>query len=542
MIILIDNYDSFSYNLYQLVGTIDPDIKVIRNDELTVDEIRALKPSRIILSPGPGFPKDAGICIEAAKTLGKEIPTLGVCLGHQAICEAYGATVSYAKELMHGKQSTITIDETCPIFQGMGNTMKAARYHSLAAVKETIPETLKVTAKTKDGEVMAVMHREYPIYGVQFHPESILTPDGTIHRHQKFLTTAQTHKIYEEDKKMIKEATAALIDGKDLTYEQANAVINEIMNGETSQVQIAAFLTALSTKGETIEEITACAAAMRSHALPVQYDGDLLEIVGTGGDGAGSFNISTTSSIVIAAGGVPVAKHGNRAASSKSGAADCLEALGVNIQLAPEQCVKLLKKIGICFFFAQKYHTSMKYVGPVRKELGVRTVFNLLGPLTNPGHANLQVLGVYAEHLVEPMAKVLYQLGVKRGMVVYGQDKLDEISMCAPTTVCEFGNGEYKTYVIRPEDFGMKTAQKDALKGGTPEENAAITRAILAGEKGVRRDAVLLNAGAGLYVGGKADSLADGVKLAATLIDEGMAQQTLNAFIRESNKQELVAS
>ena len=216
--------------------------------------------------------------------------------------------------------------------------------------------------------------------------------------------------------------------------------------------------------------------------------------------------------------------------------------MGVNIQLAPEQCVKLLKKIGICFFFAQKYHTSMKYVGPVRKELGVRTVFNLLGPLTNPGHANLQVLGVYAEHLVEPMAKVLYQLGVKRGMVVYGQDKLDEISMCAPTMVCEFGNGEYKTYVIRPEDFGMKTAQKDALKGGTPEENAAITRAILAGEKGVRRDAVLLNAGAGLYVGGKADSLADGVKLAATLIDEGMAQQTLNAFIRESNKQESVAS
>ena len=341
---------------------------------------------------------------------------------------------------------------------------------------------------------------------------------------------------------MIKEATAALIDGKDLTYEQANAVINEIMNGETSQVQTAAFLTALSTKGETIEEITACAAAMRSHALPVQYDGDLLEIVGTGGDGAGSFNISTTSSIVIAAGGVPVAKHGNRAASSKSGAADCLEALGVNIQLSPEQCVKLLKKIGICFFFAQKYHTSMKYVGPVRKELGVRTVFNLLGPLTNPGHANLQVLGVYAEHLVEPMAKVLYQLGVKRGMVVYGQDKLDEISMCAPTTGCEFGNGEYKTYVIRPEDFGMKTAQKDALKGGTPEENAAITRAILAGEKGVRRDAVLLNAGAGLYVGGKADSLADGVKLAATLIDEGMAQQMLNAFIRESNKQESVAS
>ena len=334
---------------------------------------------------------------------------------------------------------------------------------------------------------------------------------------------------------MIKEATAALIDGKDLTYEQANAVINEIMNGETSQVQTAAFLTALSTKGETIEEITACAAAMRSHALPVQYDGDLLEIVGTGGDGAGSFNISTTSSIVIAAGGVPVAKHGNRAASSKSGAADCLEALGVNIQLAPEQCVKLLKKIGICFFFAQKYHISMKYVGPVRKELGVRTVFNLLGPLTNPGHANLQVLGVYAEHLVEPMAKVLYQLGVKRGMVVYGQDRLDEISASAPTAVCEIDNGTFKNYVITPEDFGLVRCTKEDLAGGTPQENAEITRAILNGEKGPKRNAVLLNAAAALYVAGKADSMADGVKLAEKVIDTGLAKAQLERFIKLSN-------
>ncbi len=335
---------------------------------------------------------------------------------------------------------------------------------------------------------------------------------------------------------MIKEATAALIDHKDLTYEQANAVVNEIMNGETSQVQTAAFLAALAAKGETIEEISACAAAMRAHALPVDYDGDLLEIVGTGGDGAGSFNISTTASLVIAAGGIPVAKHGNRAASSKSGAADCLEALGVNIDLSPEKCVELLKKIGICFFFAQKYHTSMKYVGPVRKELGVRTVFNLLGPLTNPGHANLQVLGVYAEDLLEPMAKVLYQLGVKRGMVVYGQDKLDEISACAPTSICEFQDSNYRTYVIRPEDFGMKTATKDALKGGTPQENAQITRDILNGEQGAKRNAVLLNAGAGLYIGGKADTFREGVELAASLIDGGQAKQKLEDFIKESNR------
>lgn len=335
---------------------------------------------------------------------------------------------------------------------------------------------------------------------------------------------------------MIKEATAALIDHNNLTYEQANAVVNEIMNGETSQVQTAAFLAALSAKGETIEEISACAAAMRDHALPVEYDGDLLEIVGTGGDGAGSFNISTTASLVIAAGGIPVAKHGNRAASSQSGAADCLEALGVNIDLSPEKCVELLKKIGICFFFAQKYHTSMKYVGPVRKELGVRTVFNLLGPLTNPGHANLQVLGVYSKALLEPMAKVLCQLGVKKGMVVYGQDKLDEISACAPTSICEFQDGTYRTYVIQPEDFGMKTATRDALKGGTPQENAQITRDILNGEQGAKRNAVLLNAGAGLYIGGKADTFREGVELAASLIDDGQAKQKLEDFIKESNK------
>ena len=316
---------------------------------------------------------------------------------------------------------------------------------------------------------------------------------------------------------MIKEATAALIDHNNLTYEQANAVVNEIMNGETSQVQTAAFLAALSAKGETIEEISACAAAMRDHALPVEYDGDLLEIVETGG-------------------GIPVAKHGNRAASSKSGAADCLEALGVNIDLSPEKCVELLKKIGICFFFAQKYHTSMKYVGPVRKELGVRTVFNLLGPLTNPGHANLQVLGVYSEALLEPMAKVLCQLGVKKGMVVYGQDKLDEISACAPTSICEFQDGTYRTYVIQPEDFGMKTATRDALKGGTPQENAQITRDILNGEQGAKRNAVLLNAGAGLYIGGKADTFREGVELAASLIDGGQAKQKLEDFIKESNK------
>lgn len=337
---------------------------------------------------------------------------------------------------------------------------------------------------------------------------------------------------------MIKEAIAKIVIKEDLTYDEAYTVMTEIMTGETTPTQNAAFLAALSTKStkaETIDEIAGCAAAMRANALKVESDLELMEIVGTGGDKAGSINISTTSAIILAAAGIKVSKHGNRAASSKCGAADCLEALGVNIDLSPEKCVELLEKIGICFFFAQKYHPSMKYVGAIRRELGFRTVFNILGPLTNPAQPKLQLLGVYDETLCEPLAKVLMSLGVKRGMVVYGQDMLDEISLSAPTTVCEFADGETKTYVIKPEDFGFKTCEKSDINGGTPEENAEITRAILKGAQGPKRDAVLLNAGAGLYIGGKAESIAEGVKLAAELVDSGAAYRKLEEFIEASN-------
>ena len=337
---------------------------------------------------------------------------------------------------------------------------------------------------------------------------------------------------------MIKEAIVKIVSKEDLTYEEAYTVMNEIMSGETTPTQNAAFLAALSTKSaraETTDEIAGCATAMREKATRVEAGDDLFEIVGTGGDNAHSFNISTTSALVAAAGGMRVAKHGNRAASSKSGTADCLEALGVNIDQDPDKCRELLDKAGMCFFFAQKYHTSMKYVGAIRRELGFRTVFNILGPLTNPGHPSMQLLGVYDDYLVQPLAQVLMNLGVKRGMVVYGQDKMDEISLSAPTAVCEFKDGWMKNYVITPEQFGLKRCTKQDLVGGTPEENAAITRAILAGEKGPKRDAVLMNAGAALYIGGKAESLAEGIKLAAKLIDEGKATETLNRLIAVSN-------
>ena len=300
---------------------------------------------------------------------------------------------------------------------------------------------------------------------------------------------------------------------------------------------MSAYLTALSIKGETIDEITASAAGMRAHCIKLLHNMDVLEIVGTGGDGSNSFNISTTSSLVIAAAGVPVAKHGNRAASSKSGAADVLEALGVNISIPPEKSAQLLKDISICFLFAQNYHVAMKYVAPIRKELGIRTVFNILGPLSNPAGANMELMGVYDESLVEPLAQVMAKLGVSRGMVVYGKDSLDEISMCAPTAVCEIKDGWFQSYELTPEQFGYERCDKSQLTGGSPQENAEITKAILEGrEKGAKRQAVCLNAGAALYITGKAETIEQGVRMAESLIDDGSALRKLEEFITESNR------
>ena len=339
---------------------------------------------------------------------------------------------------------------------------------------------------------------------------------------------------------MIEQAIMKIVDKKDLTYNEAYEVISEIMAGKTSAVQNAAFLAALSTKStkaETTEEIAGCAAAMRDAAVKFENNDDLLEIVGTGGDNAQSFNISTTSAMVIASAGVKVAKHGNRAASSLSGTADCLEVLGVNIDMDVAKCHEMLDETNFCFFFAQKYHTSMKYVGPIRKELGIRTVFNILGPLTNPASPKRFLLGVYDATLVEPLAQVLMNLGATRGMVVHGTDKLDEISIAAPTHICEFNEGWFKSYDITPQQFGLKGGTHEEIRGGSPAENAEITRSILRGEeRGVKRETVLMNAGAALCVGGKADSIADGIKLAAELIDSGKAYATLEKVIEVSNR------
>lgn len=545
MVLIIDNYDSFSYNVYQLVGEKTPDVKVIRNDEMTIAEIEALAPDRIILSPGPGRPSEAGICEEAVKYFAGKVPILGICLGHQAICEAFGGKITYAKELMHGKQSVAKIDNQSRLFAGMHGEMTMGRYHSLAAEEESLPKCLRVTARTEDGEIMAVEHESLEVYGVQFHPESILTPEGDKVM-DNFLKDAgaaenagaakpeETSKTAAQNQ--IKEAIIKLSRKEDIGYDMAKAVMNEIMDGNTSEVQKSAYLTALSMKGETIEEITGSAEAMRNHSLRLNVKESTLEIVGTGGDNANSFNISTTSAMVIAAAGVPVTKHGNRAASSKSGTADCLEALGANISLEPERSEAILKKTGICFLFAQKYHSAMKYVGPIRKELGIRTIFNILGPLTNPACPSMIVLGVYAESLLEPLAEVLSNLGIQRGMVVYGKEKLDEISAVGATAICEIDHGTFKRYEITPEDVGLTRCGQQELLGGTPAENAEITKSVLRGyEKGGKRSTVLMNAGAALYLAGKADSIKEGVALAAQIIDSGAAYRKMEEFVNATN-------
>ena len=334
---------------------------------------------------------------------------------------------------------------------------------------------------------------------------------------------------------MIKDAISLLVKGNDLTTEMMTAVMEEIMTNEATDAQKASFLTALAMKGETIDEITAAAKVMRSHCERFLNDMDVLEIVGTGGDGSNTFNISTLSAIVASAAGIPVAKHGNRAASSKCGTADCLEALGVKIDIAPALSAQLLKDIDICFLFAQKYHTAMRFVGGVRKEMGIRTLFNILGPLANPAGANMQLLGVYSEDLIEPLAHVLCNLGVKRAMVVYGTDSIDELSLSAPTKVCEFRGNNFKTYEITPEQYGFTRCAKEDLVGGTPEDNAKIALDILNDQPGPKLDAVLLNAGAAIYIASDNITMEDAIAKARVLIESGAAKKQLETFIEKTN-------
>lgn len=543
MILLIDNYDSFTYNLYQALGVMYPHIEVKRNDEITLDEIEKMKPEAIIISPGPCYPAQAGISEEVIRTFSGRVPILGVCLGHQAIAESFGGKIVQAEKQLHGKQTDIKIDTASPLFAGLPSSIPVARYHSLIVEKSSLPECLKIISEDADGQIMGLKHKEHATYGMQFHPESIMTDSGmTILANFLRIAGIQPDMaaapaIPDAKKTELKPLIAKAVEGEHLTQEEARRAVDIIMSDRATNAQTAALLTAMRMNVENADEITGCAMGMREKMTTVPHEQEVLEIVGTGGDLANSFNISTTSGFVIAACGQAVAKHGNRSVSSKSGAADVLEALGVKIASTPEKSSACIDETGISFLFAQSYHKAMKFVGPVRAQIGIRTVFNILGPLANPANAEYMVVGVYEDRLLELVANVLKNLGVKRALVIRGSDGLDEFSISAHTNVFEIRNGEITSYEVTPESVGLKRATKDEIVGGTAAENAEITRGILSGKiTGAKRDIVLLNSGAALYTCGKAESIAEGVKMAAEAIDSGAAMEKLNAMIEFTNR------
>lgn len=536
MILLIDNYDSFTYNLYQYIGKLYEDIQVKRNDEITLEEIEALSPQAIILSPGPGYPEKAGICEETVRRFSGRIPILGVCLGHQAIQEAFGGRIVHAKHLMHGKSSEIILRKS-PLFSGLPEKVLVGRYHSLIAERASLPDCLEVIAEDEEGEIMAFCHKEHPTYGVQFHPESILTRCGMrllenfcgqIARLPITPSNTPSDSIPPAQRNALKPYIFQVIEGKDLTEQEAIEAMDCIMSGGATDAQIGSFVTALRMKGETIPEITGFARVMRQKAVPMPGCSASIDIVGTGGDMVGTFNISTTSAFVGAGAGLKVAKHGNRSVSSKSGAADVLEALGVKIGLTPAQASQCLNTCGVSFLFAPSFHGSMRFAAAPRKEIGVRSVFNILGPLANPALADYILLGVYEEDLMEPMARVLMNLGIKGAMIVHGSDGLDEVTISGVTEVCEIRDGKLIKYQLDPADYGLSYAPLEEILGGTAQENAQITRDILDGKPGPKRDIVVLNTACALYIAQKADSIAEGVRMAAQSIDSGEAKKKLD--------------
>ncbi len=519
MILLIDNYDSFTFNLYQYLGELGAEVRVIRNDAMSVDEALAQKPEKIVISPGPGAPDDAGISLELIRR--SPVPVLGVCLGHQALGQVFGGKVVRAPKLMHGKTSEIRHDGKT-IFSGLPDPFTATRYHSLVVAPETVPDCLEVSAWTDGGVVMGLRHRERPLEGVQFHPESILTAAGK-DLLRNFLGVGARVSI--------KRHLGKLTRGERLTEEEAGTAMGAIMDGDATPAQIGALLTALSVRGETEDEVVGFARSMRARAVPLSSRG-AVDTCGTGGDGAGTFNISTVASFVVAACGVPVAKHGNRSASGTCGSADVLEALGVRIDAPVEVVQRSLDQAGWTFLFAPKFHASTRHaVGP-RKELGVRTAFNLLGPLTNPARPDAQVVGVPRPELTGFVARCLQRLGTKRAWVVHGAG-LDELTLAGRTMVTEINGEALRTFTVGPEDAGLTASGLEGFRGGDPLANAGIARDILAGAPGPKRDVVLLNAAAALVVAGRAEDLREGVRQAAAAIDDGRAARLLE-MVREA--------
>lgn len=532
MIVVIDNYDSFTYNVVQSLQRLSGDrVEVLRSKESTVQEIASLMPTKLVISPGPGNPDSAGISLEAIRYFAGKIPILGICLGHQAIAQAFGAKIVQAKHICHGIVQEMTLDGK-GLFRIVGKKGTFTRYHSLAVEESSLSPDFEITARAPDGEIMGIRHKTLEIEGVQFHPESIASEGGD-NLFRAFLN-------YRREDVPIPAFLNQLLSGKPLSREQAALFTENLTEGTLDERAAAAVLTAIAAHGEpTADEMAGCAEVLLKKKTPFPYhDAGLAEIVGTGGDGKGSFNISSLSSLIAVSCGQPVAKHGNRAVSSKSGAADFFENMGIKISAQPEKTADLLKRTGFAFLMAPVYHPSWRFAGPIRKALGIKTIFNVLGPLVNPANADYEVLGVYSKDLMEDYAHAAKKLGAKRVMVVHSDDGYDEISPCAPTHVFQIDEkGRENRYVINPADFGITDANEDELAGGTGADNARLAEEIIAG-KGRRtiRAAVGLNTAAVLYLSGKARTLKDGYAMALDAIDSGRVKAKIDEIRNISNE------
>jgi len=522
MILVIDNYDSFTYNIVQEAALLSSEeVKVFRNDKISIDDITALAPDKIIISPGPGRPGDAGISIKVISTFGGQLPILGVCLGHQAIAECFGGRIVQAARIVHGKLEKISHDGR-GLFRNLRSDPEFTRYHSLAVDRASLPDCLEVTAETSDSEIMGLRHKEFIIEGVQFHPESI----GCIDAGRTILKNFLRYKREPLNRTLMLEKLQA---GEDLDFDEAAVFMDELTEGDLSPVFTAAVLTALNCKGITSEEIAGCASILKNKKVKVTSGGGALDTCGTGGDGRHTFNISSMSALIASACGAKVAKHGNRAVSSKSGSAEFYSGLGIKYGISPSQAGQLLEDEGFVFMFAPFYHGAMAQAAPVRRELGVRTIMNLLGPLVNPAEAEFQLIGVYSDELCPVMARAAKKTGAARVMTVHSRDGLDEVSPAAPTRVFMIDeNGNETDSIFRPEDAGFSGLASGDLGGGTGRENAETALDVIAGKgSSAVRAACILNAGAALMAAGMADSIAEGSRMAAEALDSGLVKEKL---------------
>ncbi|MBO6009031.1 MAG: anthranilate phosphoribosyltransferase [Ruminobacter sp.] len=533
-IFLLDNFDSFTYNLVDQFRSLGYAVSIYRNSisaDTIIEKMAACEENPIlVLSPGPGNPSEAGCMLELIGKAKGRFPIIGICLGHQAICQYYGGTVGPAGEIVHGKTSHIRHCGT-DMFKNIPNPMPVARYHSLVAT--SVPKSLEVIAEY-NGMIMSVFDRKNNVLGFQFHPESIMTADGPTLLIQSLEYMEVNRNVCE------KNPIEKLYNGKDLTKDEAYSVFSDLFAGKLDPVVVSSILTALKLKGETISEIAGAASAMIGAATPFELNRDFEvgEIVGTGGDGQHTINISTMSALLAASMGLHIAKHGNRGVSSKTGASDLLNALGINITMSPDTAFRTLRDHNFTFCFAPVYHTGMKYAAPIRKTLSTRTVFNILGPLTNPAHAEYQVIGVYCRDLVEVMANVLKMNGVKRALVAYGSG-LDEFAVHDETYYAELKeNGSIEFATVTPAALGLETYSITEIRGGEPEENKEITLRILSGNgTPAQNAAVAINTAALLYLGKKASSLKEGVAMALEALKSGQAIKTLNDVIASTREE-----